>query len=380
MKELIEAIKLTGARLCLDCGKCTAVCPVARTNGSFSPRKTVANAVAGDEDALKDDTIWHCLTCRLCSERCPSDVDYVDLTRLARADAYKDGKEAQCSHGSAFQLLMRIMTAPELKQQRMGWVTPDLKIAEKSDWLYFVGCIPYFDAFFEKLNVNTSEIARSTVKLLNAVGIEPVVMPDERCCGHDLLWGGDIENFKMLARHNVEKIKATGATKIVSACPECVTTLKVYYPEFVGALPFEVMHLTELLDKHVASGALKFRKNSKRVTFQDPCRLGRFLNVYEQPRNLLKAICGDSFKDMRRSRNSSVCCGTSGWMNCGIHSKAIQTGRLTEARRTGSDLLATACAKCKIHFMCAMNDTGFPEESKIEVEDLAVLLASSLVK
>jgi len=179
---------------------------------------------------------------------------------------------------------------------------------------------------------------------------------------------------------DVEKLKATGATKIVSACPECVTTLKVYYPEFVGALPFQVFHLTEVLDKYVASGELKLRKDSKEVTFQDPCRLGRFLNVYDQPRNLLKAICGDSFKDMRRSRNASICCGTSGWMNCGIHSKAIQTGRLTEARKTGSRVLATACAKCKIHFTCAMNDTGFPEESKIEVEDLAVLLASSLVK
>ncbi len=199
MKELIEAIKLTGARLCLDCGKCTAVCPVARANGSFSPRKIVANVVAGDEDALKDETIWHCLTCKLCSERCPSDVDYVDLTKVVRVDAYNGGKEALCSHGSAFQLLMRIMTSPELKQQRMGWLTPDLKTSERSDYAYFVGCIPYFDAFFDKLNVNTSEIARSTVKLLNAVGIEPVVMPDERCCGHDLLWGGDVENFKMLA-------------------------------------------------------------------------------------------------------------------------------------------------------------------------------------
>lgn len=378
MKELIEAVRLTGARLCLDCGKCTAVCPVARANGSFSPRKIVANAVAGDENAMKDETIWHCLTCKLCSERCPSDVDYVDLTKVVRIDAYKEGKEAYCSHGSAFQLLMRIMTSPELKQQRMGWLTPNLRISEKSDYLYFVGCIPYFDAFFEKLDVNTSEIARSTVRLLNAIGIEPVVMPDERCCGHDLLWAGDAENFKMLARHNVEKLKATGATKIVTACPECATTLKIYYPEFVGALPFEVVHLSELLDKHVRSGELKFERDDRQVTFQDPCRLGRFLEVYDQPRNLLRAVYGDSFKDMRRSRNASICCGTSGWMNCGIHSKAIQTGRLGEARKTGSKVLATACAKCKIHFKCAMNDTGFPEESKIQVEDLAVLLASSL--
>jgi Fe-S oxidoreductase len=378
LKELIESVRLTGARLCLDCGKCTAVCPVARANGSFSPRKIVANAVAGDEGAMTNETIWHCLTCKLCSERCPSDVDYVDLTKVVRIDAHKGGKEAFCSHGSAFQLLMKIMASPELKQQRMGWLTPGLKISDKSDCLYFVGCIPYFDAFFEKLDVNTSEIARSTVKLLNAIGIEPVVMPDERCCGHDLLWAGDVEGFKALARHNIEKLKATGAKRVVTACPECATTLKVYYPEFVGALPFEVVHLTELVDKHAKSGELKFELKDKRVTFQDPCRLGRFLSVYDPPRNLLRQLFGESFKDMRRSRNASICCGTSGWMNCGIHSKSIQTDRLREARKTGSEILATACAKCKIHFKCAMGDTGFPDEAKIQVEDMAVLLASSL--
>ncbi len=380
MKQLVEAIKLTGARLCLDCGKCTAVCPVARANGSFSPRRIVAGAVSGNEGAMKDETLWHCLTCKLCSEKCPSDVDYVDLTRVVRVDAYKEGKEAYCSHGSAFQLLMKIMKAPELKQQRMGWLTPELKISDKSEYLYFVGCIPYFDAFFEKLDVNTSEIARSTVKLLNAIGIEPVVMPDERCCGHDLLWAGDEENFKALAVHNIERLKATGAKKIVTACPECATALKSYYPEFVGPLPFEVMHLTELLEGHAGSGELEFERSEEKVTFQDPCRLGRFLDVFEPPRNLLRRVFGDTFSDMRHSRRSAICCGTSGWMNCGIHSKAIQTERLKEAAKTGSGILATACAKCKIHFKCAMSDTGFPEEAKVRIEDVAVLLASALRK
>jgi heterodisulfide reductase subunit D len=380
VKELVEAIKLTGARLCLDCGKCTAVCPVARANDCFSPRRIVASAVSGDEDAMTDETIWHCLTCKLCSEKCPSDVDYVDLTKVVRIDAHRGGKEAYCSHGSAFQLLMRIMTTPELKQQRTGWLTPDLKVSDKSDHLYFVGCIPYFDAFFEKLEVNTSEIARSTVKLLNAVGIEPIVMPDERCCGHDLLWAGDVENFKMLAKHNIEKLEATGAKHIVTACPECATTLKTYYPEFVGPLPFEVVHLTELLDKRVAAGELRFEARQESVTFQDPCRLGRFLEVFDAPRNLLRQVFGDSFREMRRSGRSSICCGTSGWMNCGTHSKAIQTDRLKEANNTGARILATACAKCKIHLKCAMSDVGFPEEAKILVEDVAVLLASSLRK
>jgi Fe-S oxidoreductase len=273
---------------------------------------------------------------------------------------------------------MKIMTTPELKQKRLDWLTADLKVSAKSDYLYFVGCLPFFDAFFEDLKANPVEIARSTVKILNAMGIEPIVLADERCCGHDLLWAGDVKNFEMLARHNLERLKATGAKKIVTACPECAATLKLYYSEFAGALPFEIYHLSELVDKSLASGQLKLRKTDKRVTFQDPCRLGRFLGVYEQPRNLLEALFGEGFKDMRRSKNASICCGTSGWIHCGIASKAIQTDRLKEARQNGSSVLATACAKCKIHFMCAMKDVGFPEEAKIQVEDLAVLVASAL--
>ena len=92
--------------------------------------------------------------------------------------------------------------APDLKQNRLNWVNGDLKIAEKGEVLYFVGCAPFFDVFFSDLEVKTLDAAKSVVKLLNAVGVEPVLMPNERCCGHDLLWSGDRENFLKLAEHN----------------------------------------------------------------------------------------------------------------------------------------------------------------------------------
>jgi len=378
VKDTVRAIKATGARFCLDCGKCTAVCPVARANDCFSPRRIVVGSVSSGGQAALSDRLWDCLTCKLCSEKCPSDVDYVDLTKIVRIEAHRAGEEGLCAHGSTLHELMRIMTSPKLNQKRLEWLTEDLKISDKSDYLYFVGCLPYFDAFFDELDVNCLEIARSTIRLLNAAGIEPMLLPDERCCGHDLLWAGDVENFEKLAKHNIQQFRESGAKKIVTSCPEGTATLKLYYPEFADSLPFEVIHLTELLDEQCASGALKFKKNNKLVTYQDPCRLGRFLGVYKQPRNLLRALFGDGFSDMRRSGNAAICCGTSGWMNCGIHSKAIQTQRLKEARSTGSAVLATACAKCKIHFKCAMKDIDFPEEARIQVEDLAVLAASSL--
>jgi Fe-S oxidoreductase len=380
LKDTTQAIKATGARFCLDCGKCTAVCPVARVNDSFSPRRIVVGSVSSGELATRTERLWDCLTCKLCSEKCPSDVDYVDLTKVVRIDAHGAGEEGLCAHGSTLHELMRIMTTPKLNQNRLGWITEDLKVSEKSDYLYFVGCLPYFDAYFEELDVSCLDIARSTVRLLNAAGIEPVILPDERCCGHDLLWAGDLANFEKLAKHNIEKFKESGAKRIITSCPEGAATFKLYYPEVAGSMPLDVLHLVEFLDEQCSSGALRFKTTEKSVTYQDPCRLGRFLGVYEQPRNLLRALFGDGFSDMRRSGQSAICCGTSGWMNCGIHSKSIQTQRLREARLTGSTLLATACVKCKIHFACAMKDVDFPEEARIQVEDLAVLAASSLEK
>ena len=143
-----EIIKNTKAYHCLDCGKCTAVCPVALFNGDFSPRRLVGEAVTWEDEVLKDCRIWSCLTCRMCHERCPSEVNFVEFIRQLRTDAREGGKEGTCTHGGALQSLMRIMTAPNLHQNRVDWMTTDLKTSESSEYLYFVGCLPYFDLFF----------------------------------------------------------------------------------------------------------------------------------------------------------------------------------------------------------------------------------------
>jgi heterodisulfide reductase subunit D len=368
-------LKEANAFLCLECGKCTSTCVVARYNRSYSPRRLISQALAGGRlPTVQELSI--CLTCMACDARCPSGVRFVDLIRELRRATYGAEFVGNCSHGGALQSLMKLMTAAELNQDRLAWVTDDLKIADEGEVAFFVGCAPYFDAFFTELEVDTLAGVKGAVKVLNALGVEPVLLPDERCCGHDLLWGGDVEHFEKLARKNVELLRARGVKTVVFNCPECYYTFKADYPEVAASPPFEVKHLSEFLAER--AGELDFDAGEgEKVTFQDPCRLARFAGVVEPPRQAL-AAAGVELAEMPRSGKGAVCCAGNGWLNCDRFSKEVQLERLREARATGATTLVTACPKCEIHFRCAMNDPKLGDEIKMEIRDFASAVASRL--
>jgi len=247
--------------------------------------------------------------------------------------------------------------------------------------LYFVGCLPQYDAMLEEWELNSVGIARAAVLVMNRLGIEPVVLKEERCCGHDLLWTGDTENFERLARLNVEMIKASGAKKVVTTCPECYRTLKLDYPEVVGDTGFEVVHISELLCEALEEGKLKFeRQLNRKITYHDSCRLGRHMGIYEEPRKLITAIPGVELVEMERNRAEAACCGMSAWLLCGEVSKRLQLERLKEARGTGADQLVVGCHKCKIHFKCVMDEKLPPgyEDIKMPIAELTELVAEAL--
>jgi len=362
----------------MECGKCTGTCPVSRFNHGYSPRVLVNKAIrSGDLNLLKDKNIWVCLTCKLCDERCPAGIEYTDLTLTTRLEAQKIGEEALCSHGGAAQTLMRIMTSPRLEQKRMDWIDKSLKVAQSGEVLYFVGCLPYFDVLFSDIQVNTLKAATASVKILNHLGITPVVLSQERCCGHDLLWSGDMENFERLATHNINEIKRSGAKKIIFSCPEGYRTFKIDYPKYFNT-DFEVKHITEIISEAISNKQLTFKNFKGAVTFQDPCRLGRHLGIYDEPRKAITAVPELQLNEMARSRNRAICCGVSAWMNCSTYSKSIQRARLKEAKETKADMLVLACPKCEIHFQCAMHDEKTGNTEKIKTVQLVTLLADLL--
>jgi len=364
---------------CLECGKCTAVCPISRYNGSYSPRRIVGRMISEDPaNVALDPNIWTCLTCGLCATRCPQDVKFGHLMQSLRAEAYRMQNLPTLSHGGALQATMQIMATSDHPQDRLGWVTDDLKISETGSWAYWVGCAPYFDAMFSDLKAETVYAAKSAIRLLNAVGVEPVLYKDERCCGHDLLWGGDVENFKKLAERNVKMIRESGIKWLIVSCPEGYRTLAVDYPKVVGPLGFEVVYITEFLAERMDEFKTKLADVKRTVSYQDPCRLGRHMKIFKSPRQLINAVPGLTFNEMRKSGKSAICCGTSAWQNCDATSKRIQTDRLVGAYDVGADLMITSCPKCYIHFKCALQGESIPDGKKVEVKDLITVLADAL--
>ena len=369
-------IQRTHAYLCADCGKCTGSCPLARVDPEYSPRRIVERVISGDAEAvITDPRLWTCMTCGLCSTRCPSNVDFVRFIIEMRAEAFQAGERGVYAHDGILQEIMRLQRL-NVHQHRTGWISQDMHVSESSEYLYFVGCLPYFDVIFDELDLKPLEIARSAVRLLNRVGISPIVSDEERCCGADLLLAGDVEGFRDLVKLNVEMIEATGAKKVVFTCAECYNAFKNDYPDHVGTLPFETLHLTELLAGEIETGELTFESLPGQVTYHDPCRMGRFLKVHEPPRAVLAAVPDLELAEMEDNRERALCCGSPAWINCGASSKLIQREKLRQARETGARVMLTTCPKCQIHLSCASRDVA--AEHKIEVTDLTSWIGQAL--
>ncbi len=372
MTAISELIDKTNTYFCLDCGVCTGSCPVSRVYPEFSPRQIIERALY-EVESLSDQTIWNCLTCAQCSVRCPANINFPEFVRLMRNEAGILGFEGLPAHNGMLQTITSLQTKA-VNQNRTFWIT-DEKVVEKGDVFYFTGCRPYFDVVFRYLEAGSIKNSKNILKILNTCGIEPVVSDDERCCGHDALYNGDEEKFKKLAQLNIKVIKNSGAKQVVFSCPEGYYTFKHIYPEYFGDLGFEPLYILDYLADKIEDGAIQFEDSKEdRVTYHDPCRLGRLAGIYDAPRKLIEALPGIELKEMERSRENGVCCGTTGWMNCSACSKEIQVQRLNEAKNTGAGTLITACPKCQTHFKCAKS--AFDLE--IEVVDLYDLVADCM--
>ena len=378
--------------MCLECGKCSGSCPRMLTGKEYSPRILAHKLIAEpDSESYIENSVWECLTCGLCEERCPSGVEIGGFIREMRTLlAGTKGLKGYRSHDGALHSWMRLMTSPELEQNRLDWLSPELKggpesqlgpelkVARAGPVAFFTGCAPYFDVFFSGINVDTLSIARDSIRLLNFLDIVPVVMGEERCCGHDLLWTGDRKNFETLCRLNYQEFQAAGVEEVVVSCPECYQVLGRFMPEVIPDMDIKVTLLSDLLSREIAKGGVTFKPLKRRATYQDPCRLGRTAGGCDTPRSLMEMIPGLVFKETENSGRGAICCGNNGFINCDAYSKRIQVERLREAKATRSDLLITACPKCMIHLTCAMRDPYRHGSLSMEIRDLASVLAEQI--
>lgn len=375
----------TGVNKCVECGECTASCPVTAIDPGFSPRRLSGKALMEDAEKLAlSEEIWLCTTCGICNAICPYGVDFLRFIQGVRSIALSKNSVPHFFAGG-------LLATEEIHadaSDRLKWLAgegegegseEELKVSDKGDVYYFSGCLSYLDSVYgDRKNLKLLEIARSAVKILNSIAIVPAVSKEEKCCGHDLLWAGDEKRFKALMKANISVIRESGAKTVVFTCAECLRTFDIDYRRFSGDLGFEVMHISEFLkDKD-----LKFVNGTEQIiTYHDPCRL-RHLGSYDAPRAVLKRIPGVKIKEMTHNKDRATCCGVSALLTCGPVARRMQIERLTEAEQTKASKLVVACPKCWIHLDCAYasnHELGMGNlKDKIQIEDLTMTVASRL--
>jgi Fe-S oxidoreductase len=375
--EVASLVKDTRAYLCIDCSKCTGSCPIGKAGSVYSPRQLVQHLMLDGRDPSETE-LWRCLTCGLCRERCPSDVDFPGFISRLRATALADGKLPQTTHGGTLQELMRIQASQHLRQNKMDWLPEWVKVRRAEDLdgtaedVYFVGCAPYFDVVFADFDLDLKGTHQAALELLKATGVDPVVIADERCCGHDALWSGDRDLFGKLARRNLELFQAAGVKRLFVSCPEGYHTFAHDYPAHLGEPGFEVINTVKYLAESPPTAKTSTLSRAQRealkdkdeppepcpVTYHDSCRMGRFSGLYDEPRKLLAMARGITLSEMEFNRGQAPCCGSNLWINCDSLSKKMQMGLIGDARKTGAGVMLTACDKCRIHLACALLENG----------------------
>ncbi len=372
-KEIVDVIKANGGeafKLCFQCGLCDAVCPWNRVR-TFSMRKIVREAAFGFTDIESED-IWLCTTCGRCPQQCPRDVKQIASGIALRRIATEYGvfpATAKPIRGISGSLVGEGNPLNEARKNRANWAE-GLSVktfTEGMEILYFPGCYLCYDPRLKK-------VARATANILNKAGVDfGILGAKENCCGESIRKTGDEEVFKRLARENIKTFIDNGVKKILVSSPHCYHTFKNEYPEF--RVNFEVVHISQFLYKLVNEGRLKLSKAyEKKVTYHDPCYLGRHNGIYDEPREVLKKISGLDLKEMPDSLEDSLCCGGGGgriWMET-QKGQRFSDLRLEQAIGVGAEVLATSCPYCIANFEDSRLTIGVAD--KIEIKDITEII------
>jgi Fe-S oxidoreductase len=372
-KEIIDIIKAKGGeafKSCYQCGKCDAVCPWNKVR-AFSMRKIVREAAFGLTEIESED-IWRCTTCGRCPQLCPRDVKQIESGVSLRRVATEYGvfpKPVRAIRTVSASLVGKGNPLNEDREKRANWAD-GLSVktfTEGMEILYFPGCYLSYDSRLKK-------VARATAAILNKAGIDFGILGSlENCCGESIRKTGDEELFKRLARENIKTFIDHGVKKILVSSPHCYHTFKNEYPEF--RVNFEVVHISEYLFELIHTGRIELAKEyGKKVTFHDPCYLGRHNGIYEEPREALKKIPGLELREMPESRRDSLCCGGGGgriWMET-PKGERFSDLRLEQAIGVGAEVLATSCPYCIANFEDSRLTLNVTE--RIEVKDITEII------
>ena len=392
--DIIKKI-IAMANYCYSCNRCVNVCPLSHID-VFYPQKLVVDLLFSPlKEVLENHNIWACLTCGQCTNYCPMTQEKVgvrfpelilELRKLAFNDITQLDKIIQCeTHDEIFPLISKIMSDDNLHPNKLESLEKtSLKTTDSGELAYFVGCLPLMETIFYKSDIKYINTPKTIIGLLNEANIVPVVL-NEKCCGHDTLWRGDINTFKKLAEYNVKLYREAGVKTIILGCAEGYRTWKFDYPKIIKDCDFKIMHFSEFFLKEKILDDVRFPQETKiKVTYHDACRLGRLGGkLYDPPRELLKQIPGVELIEMENIRDDANCCGVSAFMGCNESTRTLRQNRINEALETGAEYLIVPCPKCLTHFDCYLNEPSLEDEyknlkNKIKVIDLASFIGELL--
>ena len=365
---------------CYQCGKCTGGCPVSLKSKLNIRRLMIEGILGRNLDRIGEkEELWDCTTCKTCTPRCPRGLKPMDLIIGMRGTLVEEGHIPKTLIEAMENAYKYGNPWGKSKTKRIEWIKSipeDLKVkdfsqGDRAPFLYFVGCTASSDPRIQ-------EIAKSLVFILTRSEIDfGILGNEEQCCGNEIRRMGEAGLFEELMEGNLQKFKTYEIERIVTACPHGFNVFKNEYPQG----KFDVLHTTQLLAKRLEEGQLSFTQEIKKVvTYHDPCFLGKQNNIFDEPRILLNAIPGLTFKELDRSRERSLCCEGGGgrmWAESSSETgQRLAEIRVQDAVELGAEILATACPLCVLTLEDAVKTSG--NEEKIRVADVVELLAEVL--
>lgn len=348
---------------CYQCGTCTAICPL-----NVPVRSVLRGAQVGIKELAIGEQIWWCATCRQCEVACPRGVDITGVIHSLREMSYSERK-VPAKLESALWRVYEEGTAWEGKKADRGrWAEGlNVKVGKPAKHLLYLDDAASFDPRLQR-------IARALVKIFGSAGVDFTVLGEqERSSGDEVYQIGEGGLLEELAQSNIEAFKNSGAEDIVTISPHSNGVFRDVYPKYGGMLP--VFHYTEFLAGLIDKDLLKPHADGgseMTVTYHDPCYLGRYGGVYEEPRKILESIPGVKLSEMDDSRSNALCCGGGGGgMYVESEGQRPSHRRVTQAEQSGASVMATACPFCVLNFEDGVKTVG----SGIKVRDVAEILA-----
>ncbi len=379
---------------CISCGRCQKGCPAYISGAPLSPKVVLhslkrhsitknsvfrrkENDITNDlilDKVITKETLFSCTTCGLCEDKCPIYIEHikriVDVRRgLLSVDA---GYPAEIQ--KVFKNISEVGNPWVQRLDAKYYLTEESKIPilskiKETEVLYWVGCYGSYEA-------RNRKVSKVMFKIFEKAGVNFVIMgSEEKCCGNSVRRLGNEKLFQQLALENINNLNRYKFTTIVTSCPHCFNSLKNEYPQFGGH--YQVLHHSEFILELIKAGKIKPKgvKNLK-VTFHDPCYLGRYNSIYNAPRDVLNSIPGLELVEMKNNQSKGFCCGAGGgriWME-DIQEHTISSLLVKKAQRTESDILASACSLCLTTLSEAVSDI----DSDLSSQDIAEILYDAL--